>query len=44
MSLVYLSLEVLQLFMLLGKVLVHFLKLFGYCVLTALIGVPLIGS
>ena len=36
---VYLFLEVFQLFMLLGKVLVQFLKLFGYLVLTTLIGV-----
>ena len=39
MLLVYLFLEVVQLFMSLGKVLVHFLKLFGYCVLTTLIAV-----
>ena len=31
--------EVIQLFMLLGKVLVHFLKCFGCSVLTTLIGV-----
>ena len=37
--LVYLFLEVFQLFMLLGKVLIHFLKCFGCSVLTTLIGV-----
>ena len=37
--LVYLFLEVFQLFMLLGKVLVDFLKCFGCSVLTSLIGV-----
>ena len=37
--LVYLFLEVFQLFILLGKVLVHFLKCFGGSVLTTLIGV-----